>query len=78
VLLLKAAKISPLVMVTLFEKLGQSRQKSDRKDNSQHTDTEPNKPAAKDSENSWLGIAFSSHPADAERIAFFKNAASAP
>jgi Zn-dependent protease with chaperone function len=52
--LLKRAGISPLVMVTLFDKLNEKRG---------------------DKEGSWLGIAFASHPADAERIQFFKNAA---
>jgi Zn-dependent protease with chaperone function len=68
--MLKAAKISPMVMVTLFEKLVQNRA-NDKQKNS--VDQEKSKD--KNSDNSWLGIAFSSHPADAERIAFFKHAA---
>ncbi len=64
--ILKAAGISPEVMVTLFEKLEAN-----------------NNPAAKDkkdaeaatSQSSWLGIAFASHPTDAERIAYFRQAA---
>jgi Zn-dependent protease with chaperone function len=52
--LLKRAGISPLVMVTMFDKLNEKRG---------------------DKEGTWLGIAFASHPADAERIQFFKNAA---
>jgi hypothetical protein len=33
----------------------------------------PREPGHRD--RSWLGIAIASHPADAERIAFFRNAA---
>jgi Zn-dependent protease with chaperone function len=65
VVMLNAAKISPVVMVTLFEKLSESREK----------DNENKKPADQGANSSWLGIAFSSHPANAERIAFFKQAA---
>lgn len=65
VTLLQAAKISPSVMVTLFEKLSESREK----------DNENKKPADEGANSSWLGIAFSSHPANADRIAFFKQAA---
>lgn len=81
VTLLKAAKISPMVMVRLFEKLGESRThntNSEKIDNNTSKDKDKDKLDNKDRENSWLGIAFASHPADAERIAFFKNAASAP
>lgn len=54
--ILRAAGISPQVMVVLFEKLAaQHAEKNDPRDS--------------------LGIAFSSHPADAERIAFFEHAA---
>lgn len=62
---MKAAHISPAVMVVMFDKMAErNREKA--------------KGAAKDGdaeEPSWLGIAFASHPADAERIAFFKQAA---
>ena len=64
--ILKAAGISPGVMLTLFEKLAAE-----------------NKPAASDgkdfanatAQSSWLGIAFASHPSDADRITYFKQAA---
>lgn len=59
VAVLRQARISPAVMVTLFEKLAQARK----------TDQE--------AESQW-GILFASHPADAERIAFFKAAAENP
>lgn len=64
--LLKAAAISPLVMVTLFDKLEQDRSKKD-----------PDPAAAKANEP-WLGIAFASHPPDAARVQFFRTAASQP
>ena len=60
---LKAAGISPSVMLTLFDRLAQQR---DAK-------AQSSRPA--DQDNNWLGIAFASHPSDAERIAFFQAAA---
>jgi len=64
--ILKAAGISPAVMVTLFEKLEAKIDPSakDKKDS--------DAPAG---QSSWLGIAFASHPSDAERVAYFKQAA---
>ena len=59
VAVLRQARISPAVMVTLFEKLAQARK----------TDQE--------AESQW-GLLFASHPADAERIAYFKAAAENP
>lgn len=56
VALMQQARISPAVMVTLFDKLAQARQTQGP------------------SESPW-GMLFASHPADAERIAFFKDAA---
>lgn len=58
---LKAARIEPSVMVTLFDKLAAQRKQD-------------NPGAGEASENSLLGIAFASHPTDADRIAFFKQA----
>lgn len=61
---LKAAGISPRVMVTFFERIGEWRE---------------DEPSESDgngkSSDSPLGIAISSHPADAERIRFFEDAA---
>lgn len=57
---LRAARISPAVMVTLFEKMQARRGQQ---------------PGQAGADSSPLGIAFGSHPADAERIAFFKQAA---
>ena len=54
---LRAAGLSPLVMVRFFEAVTQRHG------------------AGKDSERSWLGFAIASHPADAERIRFFRDAA---
>lgn len=67
--LLKAAAISPLVMVTLFDKLEQHRRKTEQ-------DAAP--VPDKDHPEHWLGIAFSSHPSDAARVRFFRDAASQP
>jgi Zn-dependent protease with chaperone function len=56
---LKAAHIAPSSMVKLFEKLAEQRSQG--------------KPQASEKpEESLLGIAFASHPTDADRIAFFK------
>lgn len=69
---LKAAGLSPLHMVTLFEALEHERQKKARRDQ----DAQQTKDPAADSDSpSWLGIAFASHPSDADRIAFFRAAA---
>lgn len=63
---LKAASLSPAVMVTLFDKLEAWRAARQPK----------GQPASKsDSSGAWVGIAFSSHPSDAERVAFFRAAA---
>lgn len=61
--LLKAARISPAVMVTLFDKLEETRSQAGK----------PGSGAVR--EESWLGIAFASHPADADRVRYFKEAA---
>ena len=57
---LKAAHLSPATMVTLFGKLEQQRAKRGTQDKGS---------------KSMLGIAFASHPSDAERVAFFRKAA---
>lgn len=60
--ILKAAGLSPLVMVRFFEVMAQP---------------DPKDKAAKkrrDGQPSWLGFAIASHPADEERIAFFRAA----
>lgn len=67
---LRAARISPLVMVTLFEKMDAMRAQKEARGN---TVEEVNRASGKDS---LLGIAIASHPADAERIRFFTEAAS--
>lgn len=64
--ILKAAAISPLVMVTLFDKLAEKAKQTE------HGEDRANK------QGSWLGIAFASHPADADRVRYFKEAASGP
>lgn len=60
VALLKASRISPLVMVTFFEKLAASR---------------PPAPSQPQGVSRWLGLGIASHPDDAERIRFFRDAA---
>lgn len=62
--LLRTAGISPAVMVGFFEKMAAQRRAKD------------GVTGADDS--SALGIAIASHPADAERIEFFRTAARAP
>ena len=63
--ILKAAGISHEVMVMLFEKLDAKQKPADKNKKDQST-------AAGSS--SWLGIAFASHPTDAERMAYFRQA----
>lgn len=60
--LLQAAHIDPAAMVTLFDKLAALRAAKNA-----DTDTAP-------APDSWLGIAFASHPTDAERVRFFQQA----
>ncbi len=78
---LKAAGISPAVMLTLFEKIEQLRRRKetgtgkssgDEKSATKKHDEGEGKEAE---QGSWLGIAFASHPTDAERVRFFKDAA---
>ena len=64
--ILKTAGISPEVMVTLFEKL-------EAKNNPAEKDKKD--AGAVTGQSSWLGIAFASHPSDADRIAYFRQAA---
>ena len=74
--ILKAAGISPLVMVTLFEKLDKNRRgpppDADQGKPEKDGQASEDKPAAP---GSWLGIAFASHPADADRVRYFREAA---
>lgn len=61
--ILRAASISPAVMVTLFDKLAEKAQKAAQGEGSASQ------------ADAWLGIAFASHPAEADRVRFFKEAA---
>jgi Zn-dependent protease with chaperone function len=88
---LKDADISPAVMVTFFEKIaswdrrkrsyreGAKEEPKDgpKQDTSPASPQDPKNPkqAERRSSPSWLGIAIASHPADAERIRFFQEAA---
>ncbi len=65
--ILRAASISPEVMVTLFDKLAQ---RGSAKEGPDGADT-----ARAERQSSWLGIAFASHPADADRVQYFRQAA---
>lgn len=103
---LRHARVSPTVMVTMFEKLaewrvrkaqeakdkhetadkGDKADKADKADQAAQTAQTAQKPATPASGSdradedvlSWLGIAFSSHPADEARIRYFQEAARAP
>ena len=63
--ILKAAGISPEVMVTLFEKLDAKQKPADKKKDQ----------STAAGSSSWLGIAFASHLTDAEHMAYFRQAA---
>jgi Zn-dependent protease with chaperone function len=76
---LKDAGISPAVMVTFFEKIAARGERKETSKADAKDDPKPD-PAARPGESgrrspSWLGIAIASHPADAERIRFFRDAA---
>jgi len=79
--LMKAAGLSPMVMVRFFEILAMPNPdegKAEAKEGGAETSPKPidDKAAPREpGHRSWLGIAIASHPADAERIAFFRNAA---
>jgi len=60
---LRAAALSPRLMVTLFDKLAAARHKKEQE------------PAPAKAQDHWLGIAFASHPPDAARVQFFQAAA---
>jgi Zn-dependent protease with chaperone function len=72
---LKDAGISPAVMVIFFEKIAAhaDRRRTTKEDDPSDTATRSDEPRRR--VPSWLGIAIASHPADAERIRFFQEAA---
>jgi Zn-dependent protease with chaperone function len=72
--ILVSARISPRVMVTLLDRLRAQRER-DAKNTAR--EREGDKPSGSSEQIAapalaWLGLAFASHPADAERIAFFQ------
>ena len=69
--ILRAGGISPSAMVTLFDKLAEKRRASKAKAQQDEKDGKDEKARTAH----WLGIAFASHPADAERVRFFQEAA---
>jgi Zn-dependent protease with chaperone function len=83
--ILRDAGLSPAVMVTFFEKVAaRGERKRAAKDTKGDPKSETKDSAAprgadekRDRAPSWLGIAIASHPADAERIRFFQDAAAA-
>ncbi len=69
--ILRAGDISPAAMVTLFDKLAEKRRSS-------KAPAQPDEKNGKDGNDEkahWLGLTFASHPADAERVRFFQEAA---
>ena len=80
---LKNAGISPAVMVTFFERIAARPRKARTPDGAASAASAP--PAGASSSEraeeprrgspSWLGIAIASHPADAERVQFFRDQA---
>ena len=79
---LRAAGISPQVMVTLFERLAQRRESRPQSKGGESAsgspagDAKANEPRA-DASPGWLGVAIASHPADSARIEYFRAAAAA-
>jgi len=76
--ILKSAGISPAVMVTMFEKIAAQRNEAAKsgKAGKSGEPVEASSPGDKlPDQESGLGIAFASHPADAERIRYFLDAA---
>lgn len=82
---LRAAGISPQVMVTLFERLAQRREnkreatgdaRRDAADAGSKGEPKAGEPRA-DPAPGWLGVAIASHPADSARIDYFRAAAAA-
>jgi Zn-dependent protease with chaperone function len=71
---LRHARLSPTVMVTMFDKLAEWRLRKAQEAAEKHRDRSQPKSDEEDG-LSWLGIAFSSHPADAQRVQFFQEAA---
>ncbi len=88
---LRHAGLSPTVMVTMFDKLGAWRVRKEQEARKKFkTGTQGASTASRDPSHSeppgesdgdplsWLGIAFASHPADAQRVQFFQDAARNP
>jgi len=74
VAVLRSARLSPAVMVTMFEKLADWRNRK-KSAAAASPSEDPARPQTAKEESSWLGIAFASHPPDAERVRFFQEAA---
>ena len=76
---LKNAGLSPAVMVTFFERIAAAAERRARQADAAASAAAASAPPANETRRrrapSWLGIAIASHPADAERIRFFQDAA---
>ena len=59
----------------MYKRQAQERAKRENQGGDAGTKTAPNSDDEDEEDGSWLGIAFASHPTDADRIAFFKAAA---
>ncbi|WP_161974703.1 M48 family metallopeptidase [Piscinibacter terrae] len=74
--LMKAAGIPPSAMVKFFELIATYEPEGSEAASAPKAASEPKAAkGARRRESSWLGIAIASHPADEERIAFFRDAA---
>lgn len=90
VTVLRHARLSPTVMVTMFDKLAVWRAQKAKEAAAKRQPVEAaqapeapkgaGKPPSEEDDKalSWLGIAFASHPADEERMRYFREAAAAP
>ena len=72
--ILRAGDISPAAMVTLFDKLAEKRRASKAPGQPDEKNGKDGKDG-NDEKAHWLGLTFASHPADAERVRFFQEAA---
>ena len=75
VTVLKAARLSPAVMVTFFEKVAAHGRSGKHEGSAGRSSEGSSDGSAKEPSRFGLGIAIASHPADEERIRFFRDAA---
>lgn len=75
---MRAAGISPDVMVRFFEAVTDFRATRGKDGDAKDGEAASAPKGARTEGDSWLGIAIASHPADAERVRFFREAAAQP